>query len=178
MQLCPNFWQCQQLISFAFVHNSRFCCDYWPIFAPNVWLLACITAQFYKMITTATQVLHTSGMTFFLQGVTQTPMDQFCWLDRRHIGPMHASVDGGGDGVGGLRHTNLKDFSSPTPSTCDTVRIRSGCLSLSTPDSLQPHGALWIVQFHFKALVFGPHCFISADWKYLMETQESVAIGR
>lgn len=121
-------------------------CD-WDYFCKQ--RLTFISTYFYKMTTTVPQLFHTNRVTFFLWRFKQTTVGRFRWLNCRHRGSVHESIDG--EIVGNM---NLRVLSFPTVSACDTVRIRSGCLSHSNPDSLQPHGALWIVQFHFTAGVF------------------------
>lgn len=85
----------------------------------------------------------------FSRGLHKQQRQIFCRLDSRHRGSTHELINGGIIG-----NMNPRVFSSPTLSACDTVRIQSGCLSHITPDSLQPHGALWNVRLHFKARVF------------------------
>lgn len=125
-----HFGQCQQLIN-AFFPDGRFWYDCHCFYTQN---LTCILTYFYKMTTTVPQILHTNPVTLFF---TQITADRFCWLDWRHRGSMHELIDGGI-----LGNMNLRVFSFPTLSACDTVRIQSVHLSQSTPDSLQPHGAL------------------------------------
>lgn len=114
-------------------------------------------------------------MTFFLQGLHKPQWTDFADLDWRHTDSMHELID-----EEGLGNMNLKRFLLPN---AVSVWHSENTKWLSLPQYPRQPAATWSTSncaVQFQSACFwcrGPRCSISADWKYLTENQESVAIG-